>query len=48
MNTSTLKNVALSNLLQLVLFALGLAIESYLFGISAVVITITPNNSIPN
>lgn len=41
MNTSTLRNVALSNLWQLVLFALGLAIESYLFGFSVVVVTIT-------
>ena len=41
MNTSTLNNVALSNLWQLVIFVLGLAIETYLLGFSVVVIVLT-------
>nr|WP_321265458.1 methyl-accepting chemotaxis protein [uncultured Sulfurimonas sp.] len=41
MNKSTLQNVALSNIWQLILFVLGLSIEIYLFGFSIVLITIT-------
>ena len=41
MNTSTLQNVALSNLWQLIIFVIGLAIETYLLGFSVVVIVLT-------
>jgi len=41
MNKSTLHNVAQSNLLQLVLFVIGFAIETYLLGFSIAVILIT-------
>ena len=38
MNTSTLQNVALSNLLQLILFVIGFFVEIFLFGSSIIVI----------
>ncbi|DAB27803.1 MAG TPA: chemotaxis protein [Sulfurimonas sp. UBA10385] len=38
MNTSTLQNVALSNLLQIILFVVGFFIEIFLFGSSFIVI----------
>jgi len=38
MNSSTLQNVALSNLLQLILFVVGFFVEIFLFGSSAIVI----------
>ena len=41
MQTSTLKNVATSNILQIILFILGLLIESYIFGFSVIVLLIT-------
>lgn len=41
MNSSTIQNVALSNLLQIVLFVLGFAIESYFLGFSILLITLT-------
>ncbi|WP_455755497.1 methyl-accepting chemotaxis protein [Sulfurimonas sp.] len=41
MQTSTLKNVATSNKLQILLFILGLFIESYVFGFSFIIISIT-------
>lgn len=39
MNSSTLQNVALSNMLQIILFVIGFFLEVFLFGSSYVVIT---------
>ena len=41
MNTSTIQNVALSNLWQLVIFVLGFAIETYFLGFSALLVILT-------
>ena len=41
MNPSTLQNVALSNLWQLIIFAVSFAIETYLLGFSIVVVILT-------
>ncbi|MFA6192950.1 MAG: methyl-accepting chemotaxis protein [Sulfurimonas sp.] len=41
MNSSTLQNVALSNLWQLIIFVLGFAIETFFLGFSALVVVLT-------
>ena len=41
MNNSTIKNVASSNLLQLIIFIVGFAIETYFLGFSILVIVLT-------
>ncbi|MCX6077624.1 MAG: methyl-accepting chemotaxis protein [Campylobacterales bacterium] len=41
MNSSTLQNVALSNLWQLIIFVLGFAIETFFLGFSALVVILT-------
>ncbi len=41
MNNSTIKNVAFSNTLQLIIFVLGFAIETYFLGFSVLVIALT-------
>lgn len=41
MNSSTIQNVALSNLWQLVLFVLGFAIETYFLGFSILLVALT-------
>ena len=41
MNNSTLQNVAKSNILQIILFVIGLIVETYIYGASIVVVAIT-------
>jgi methyl-accepting chemotaxis protein len=41
MKSSTLQNAAISNLWQLIIFVVGLAIETYMFGFSIILVAIT-------